>query len=1172
MNESLQQWIKVNNLRCTVVENIATIEDMTGRFLIVEPVLLKGEFESIVDESHRNDIDVRESLFGKDFKLKYNDDNIALLGDDTLNIENFLFEFGDDWFYFKIDSDKTELNPFKYLGKSDTNHDLNFPFLGLHGKYELCNGSRDYKDWAKKAKFYGIDTLGICENQTLAGTYNFQYACKEYGIKPIHGQTAKIQNSKDTFYYAKLYVLNDIGWANMLQISKLQIVTRANHNTYITEQELANMSDGIVIVFNSDVDLDTVNLEVFNSTQKYYQIDPVEWKYDSRDRDYLLLQKKYIDNYLDTVKPVIISDAYYLDSTDYIIKPILNRILNVSHNYQSEDQYFKSCEFLIEQFQTLFNPDDDRLYLILADAMENLENIKKQCTFLITKTDAHLPKYEMNPDEAVQFSNNMDLFYHLIEVGFAHKISGKVEDENIYYERLEKEIEVLTEGKVVDYFLILADIGKWCRDREYLPGLGRGSSAGSLVSFLLGVVDIDPLKYDLLFERFLNKARLLGGSLPDIDFDCPSAQRQEIIQYIIDKYGRDHVAFVGTAQNFKLKSSLKDIAKIKGIDHAQANFLTSLIGKEYDFSKTQGLFELAQKEPKLKELIQKHPDLIQLIELMIFQPRSFGIHAAAVIISPKVDKNGRNMTIYDYLPIRIAEGQLITEWEKEAVEAVGMLKEDMLGLTQLDKIMRMRQLIKEAGITPPDFHEIPLDDKGVFDLFQNAITEDIFQFNTRLQKQYCLDLHPENINDLIAANALCRPGAMENNSHRTYIKIKNGQETSRLPVGLEDILSDTYGVFVYQEQAMLAFQTATKCDLNDADNFRKVITKLKPGKKNPDIEKYEEVFKSAYSKIAGADEAKRVWDMIIGFATYGFNKSHAAAYAITGYWACWYKFHYPVEFYTTALEMTEKEETLKTIISEINDRKLVNLRSPDINKSGTKYSIDRKTNSIYWSLSSIKYVGSVAVEGIIQERTENGLFFSFEEFLSRIEGKKVNTRVIQNLIICGAFDEIESLQGAKDRKTLLKNYMGKNFPEEYQGKAAEQEHYWVLKQKELCGLGDIDFKTIYRSNVVNFSTHKYHSFEDLQDENALEGKATVAGILVNTVERNTRRGTMGQIELDHNGEKVYITAWNDFWSGKEQTFKESKGKIILISGQVKADGFKKMNVLNTTDTSKFQII
>lgn len=1530
MNESLQKWIEKNLLKCIVDEPFVYIEG-AGMFLIIKDkwveFLNDGLFH-IVDASRAGQPMVQNLLFDQSFTLIMDDEEMeyASSGD----IEFFLFEFGDGWFYFPIDA-KPELIPFKYLGKANIDEQVNYPFLGLHGKYEICNGSRDYKDWVKKAKFLGINTLGIVEQQTLAGTYNFQLACKEYGIKPIHGQTAKVKSKYDTYYWIKLYVQNDEGWNNLLHINKTQIVDRFNDNTYITEVELFKLSNGLFIVFCSDTDLDKVSLETYPRKGVFFQIDPVEWKYDSRERDYLLNQKKYLDKYYLDVLPVFINDAFYLDQEDNIIKPILNRILNNANSYRSEDQYFKSSEVVVNQWVSLFNNDDQRAWDTLNLGIDCAELIANECSFAIRRTDMHLPKYEMNKDEAEKFPTNLDLFYHLVEQGFSERISGRVDNEDIYYERIETEIAVLEEGKVIDYFLILADIGKWCRDRDILPGLGRGSSAGSLVSYLLGIVEIDPLKYDLLFERFLNKARLLGGSLPDIDFDCPSDSRQEIIQYIINKYGRDHVAFVGTAQNFKLKSSLKDLARFKGIDASQANFLTSLIGKEYDFAKTTGLFEIAAHEPKLKELIQKHPDMMQIIELMIFQPRSFGIHAAAIIISPKIDKDGIKRTIFDYLPIRIAEGQLITEWEKEAVEAVGMLKEDMLGLTQLDKIIRIRQLIKESGIQPPDFRDIPLDDHKVYELFQQGITEDIFQFNTKLQKDYILKLKPTKIEDLIMANALVRPGAMESNAHIKFIKLKNKEIEPLIPTYLEDILTERYGLFClsgesnittnkgyvklkdiqvgdkvltengtfqtvlnkfdngikktikirtnfgeelictpnhkiltqngwkeaqflnkkdiikcywineekkekgnekdwllghwlgdgcnnaystcnedfaiklieilkrnfpnidnihfkkyksnchyvnvtnkiggwntkndfrefirsydlwdkksftkylpnnstlmtligfieadgniknqtiriknelmaqqlfelfqsyrirsyrrkdndnvdlvgfydfenklnykikhqcikskkigisckipfndllekekiisygtcikrsknhikkskkentiskyildevgikyehalwsnvllikegkdenvydlsvennhsyvagglvvhncFQEDTMRAFQKITQSDLNEADGFRKVISKLKPGKINPDIEKYEKIFKDAYIKYTNKEEVDRVWNEIIAFCLYSFNRSHAAAYAITGYWACWYKCHYPVEFYATALERTEKEDTLKTIIAEINERKLVNLRSPDINKSFTKYSIDRKTNSIYWSISSIKYVGDVAVEGIIKERTENGLFFSFEEFLSRIEGKKVNVRVISNLIICGAFDEIENLTDAVQRKTLLKKFLGKNFPEELDIRQSEQEHFWILKQKELCGLGDIDFKNVYRKNNAGFSISKYASYEDLQDDSTIDKKVTLVGILMNVIERNTRRGKMGQLELDQNGEKLFVTAWNDIWENACEEFKISKNKIVMISGIAKHDSYKKTNVINTCDTTKFLII
>jgi DNA polymerase III alpha subunit len=779
------------------------------------------------------------------------------------------------------------------------------------------------------------------------------------------------------------------------------------------------------------------------------------------------------------------------------------------------------------------------------------------------------------------------------------------------------------------------------------------------------------------------------------------------------KYGTDYVATIGTAQNFKLKSSFKDLLKLKGVDFITANKLTSFFSKEYDFATIDGLFELCTKEPKLKKIINEYPDLIYQIYLCIFQPRSFGVHAAGVIVVPEEDNQGNKTQIYDYVPTRFSKGQLVTEWEKDAIEGSGLLKEDILGLRQLDKIMRIKELIAIDNDFVPDFNDISLEEEKVFKLFQQGVTEDIFQFNTPLQKQYCIELKPTTIDDLIASNAILRPGAMENGTHYDYIKLKNGVLKVYYPPRLEEILKDTFGRFIYQEQAMLSFQVATDCDLNEADNFRKVITKLKPGKVNPDIDKYEKIFKEAYIKMASEEDVDKVWGMIIGFATYGFNKcihkdskieyycnleklktardtienlykrylkgeeiyvksyvngkfqqvkikevfktgkkqllklslennsnilssedhkfltlngwkilkvlnigeelltdeniyskvisiekdvidetydievenkehnyvangivvhnSHAACYAITGYWACWYKAFYPVEFYTAALEFAD-DESIGNIINEIQSQNLVTLSHPDINKSDLKYEIDKVTKTIYWSLTSVKFAGAVAIDSILCDRKENGDYFSFEEFLDRSKNFKANKRVILNMILSGCFDQLEKIVEEKERLSLVKYYLidylvEKTLDERFLHKDINKNYYWVLLQKSICNLGNINYSQIYKSQkVLHWISTQFLDYEFLQDDFNLTKHVVVAGVLENVAEKLTKKDKIFcQLQVNSNNHIIKVTLWEEQYLLYKQLLLDNMFKPILVSGTVSK--FRNENtILSNKDT------
>ncbi len=1147
--EDLKQWIADNHLNVEFInDRILKVNGFEGTFLV-----LSNDKDNMF---HHTDAEKFIPIF--------DDIECELAGDHQ--VTHIIYKFGSFWFYRHIDDAGLKLNFFRYIGTPDSEI-FPVPFLGVHGKYELCNGSRDYNDWVKKAKFLKYTALGICESQTLAGVYNFQKACDKEQMKAIVGRTSKIKPSVGAYYFIKSFVMNAAGWKSILKIHNIEIVDRATDGKYITEEELSQHSDGLIHIICHETDLDLVDFEKYDLSKTFFQFNTVQYKFNNKEKEHLFNLKKYLDKYIKIVHPVVIQDSYYLDKGDHVIKPFLNKVINNISQFSSSDEYLKPYQDVIVQSLSLFNSDDPRVDQILDQSFENLQFIQDSCNYQVKREGMHLPKYQMNEDEKLLYKNNEDMFFSLIEKGFNEKIKGKVEDEQVYIDRIEKEVEVLQEGNVLDYFLILYDIVNFSLNNGSIGNLGRGSAAGSLISYLFGIVRIDPIKYNLLFERFLNRARLLGGSLPDIDFDCPSFFRSVIIEYLNNKYGNKNVACIGTAQNFKLKSTLKDLLKAKGVDFSSANFITSLIDKDHDKSSIEGLFEIALKEPKLKEILNKYPEIVYEIYLCIFQPRSYGIHAAGVVIFPSEDKDGNPTQASDYVPLRFSGEQRVTEWEKDAVEEVGLLKLDLLGLLQLDKIIKFNQLITENGKTYTEFEDLDFEDQKVFKLFQNAVTEDIFQFNTDVQKNYLLQLFPSNVKDLVAANALNRPGAMETNSHNEYIKIKDGKIPENLPFLLEDILRETRGLFVFQEQAMLAYQVLTECDLNEADNFRKVVSKSKPGKIDPNIQQYEKNFKEAYvAKGAEQKLADDIWSKIIGFTSYSFNKSHAVSYALTGYWAAYYKAYFPVEFYTSSLEEAG-EDGLKRLINEIQSQELTTLSHPNINKSGTQYSIDVVNNAIYWSLSSVKFAGEKAIGTLLEEREKNGKYFSFEEFLDRAKDMKVNKRVITNFILAGAFDEIEKIHEAKDRMRLLKFYYDKikeDIPEDIRmNKDVNKNFFWILLQKQTCGLGNINFEGMFRSQKA---THwPGYSFMDailLKDESSVDKIAVVAGLLENVIVRQTKKGgEMCQLMLNSNGESIYVTLWQDEYLKYKEVINSSMFQPLFVSGKVQKDSYKRQNVI-----------
>jgi len=1115
----LQSWLETNKLQATIEKNIVECADK--KFLFIEDkdgTLINKKFQLIVTQPEFNQ---------------------------TPHVDYYLFKFGSFFYYSEID--KLKLNKFKYLGEADDDlFDFSLPFLGIHGKYELCNGTRHYDDWCIKAKFLGYKSLAICEKNTLAGILHFQKSCEDQDIKPILGASFDINIGSEKVD-TKFYVKSKEGWMSIL---RLLHEANSGDDMSITFDDLIENSKDLVIVIPASCK----NYKKFIALPEdvYVQFDTTEFNSNETDTKRLNdLKTVYNSN----LNPVLVSDAFYLDKEDHVIKDVINTVGKVNFQFSSSDQYFKSKQELVEKAEGLF-ADDDKAVEFVKKLIKNTREIDELCDYTLHEKKSHLPEYEMNEDEVDLADTNIDLFYHYIELGFAEKIAGK-DNEKEYKERLDYEISVLIEGNVIDYFLILFDIVNWCKKNNILPGIGRGSAAGSLVSYLMGITGLDPLEHGLLFERFLNKARMLTGALPDIDQDVPSAHRQDIIEYVKTKYGKDQVACIGTSQNFKLKSLLKDMLKLKNVDFKEQNFITSMLTKEYDFADVGGLFELATKEPKILEVINDHWENIEMMDLCMFQPRSFGIHAAAIIVVPKHNE-GRRTYVWDYTPVRMHNGQWVTEWEKDHIEQVGLLKEDILGLLQLDKLMRMVMLIKENKNIEIDVLKIPVDDPEVYELFAKGINQDIFQFGSPGQKVYTTELKPDNISDLIATVALYRPGAMENNSHNKYVKMKNGELEPVLPKNLEEFSEETFGLYIYQEQAMLSYQKITACELEEADKFRKALTKLKPGFRNPEIEIYEKIFKDKYfAMIHDKDHVQYVWDLIVGFSSYGFNKSHAAAYAITGYYAQWFKAHYPLEFYVTALEFAD-DKTISDVIHEIQHNSKTELKQPDINKSATHFTYDDELNEIYWSFNSIKYVTERSIDVIVEERNKSGAFFTFEEFLSRV---KINKQAVENLILAGAFDTIEKHVDAYDRFSLLQRYYTaikrldslEKIPEEFRMK----NWWWQLQSKNNCGYGFIDYRGIFMRKA---NTTTYHHPDQFQKEDA-EGYYITGGIVTNIIKRNSKKGPFVQLNIDHNNIEIIFTVWNDAYSKIRKDLAENR--LIVFKADLSWDGYKKKNTFKS---------
>lgn len=1072
-------------------------------------------------------------------------------------VDRYCFSFGGNVYWSPVSADRPELNILKYIGRAK---DLvGTPYLGIHGGYELCSGSRSYEDWVKKAQWLGTPAVGICEKNTLAGVLKFQKACQKEKIKCIIGETVTVVRPDKSTYSIKVFVQDEIGWQSLLEINRG--VNIDNEGRGINEEIVLIGLPGIIVVLGEvqlDTDLCHAYVEVYD-TRVYFQIDPCQFKAVDRDKKKLETYRNYIRGLYDhKIPPILICDSYYLDQEDNHIRQVLNKIGNVGFDYQSEDQYFKDLDIIVIQLDEMFTTLDTK-DIIIAQALENLDKVIGGIDFEIKTGKFKLPTYTMI-DEEKQFNNSEDLLWELLNRGLQKKIVDRDKPIDIYLERLEREVEVISKGGFVDYFLILHDVIRWCKQQNILTGLGRGSAAGALVSYLLDVTKIDPIEYDLLFERFLNPGRT--SSLPDIDTDVPGKRRDDIKRYIESRYGAHNVCSIGTYGTLKIKASVRDLLRIKGVPPQEVNYFASMIS---DGDAFHNLFYDAGAAPALKKFLMENHTVLNDIPLILNQPKNASVHAAGVVITPTEG----DRDIYSWMPVKKMDGILISEWEGSELEAAGFLKEDILGIKQLDKFTDIIELIKSKGVDPPGFETIDYNDDRVLELFRKGWNQDVFHFGSVGLTSYSQDVKPESIEELIAMIALYRPGVMESGAHEHFVQIKFGKRDPDYDWGCEEITKATYSVLTYQEQAMKICQVVGGFSLAEADDVRKGI-----GKKIPEVlALYKNKFiEGAQLKGCPYSDAVKTWNKIEAFGAYAFNRSHACAYSMTGYFCQYLKCYFPMEFWTISLQYSEEDE-IPHRINEIRKIGGITITPPDINNSQTAFTSDPSTDTIYWSLGKIKFVGDNAVSTIIEERQTNGSFYSVEEFYKRVPKRVVNKRVIVNLILSGCFDGLYAIKEdrlARRRKPLseLFQLIKEDFPEEY---TSDSEFFWFSKQREMSGSGHFNYDKIASISEIPFAPQRYLTPDEILMSDNIDSQAVGIGLLSAYIQKKSKKGEFGQLIIDHNNQIMEVTLWNEAWIKYKYLIESGVNRAIVVSGVVRADRYKKHNIIHSTDDTVVEI-
>ena len=779
---------------------------------------------------------------------------------ETTEYDGYVFRFGGVWYTIEKGQERDpKLNRVKWRGQSEV-AGLSSNFLGVHGSFELLNGTSLYSDWVKKSKFLGIERLGIVEKGTLAGALKFQNACKSVGIIPVFGLEVPVKDEKkDISFTYKIYAQNEKGWQHLLAINK--IINCDSSGKFITPKDISEHTEDVFIVFDpKTIDYTDVPILLRNKHNVFWQADTVEYAKFNRDTEYLTNFEAF---YKSKMKPVALCDAFYIEPEYYILRETVNKI-GKKANHKSYNQYFKDEVTYMEELLSLFGDQSvgEAFYL---KARKNMDMIAESCNFEIPTDSRHLPRYEMTKEEKEKYESNEDMFDSLIYEGIENK-PELLEDysEDVLVERIERESDTIKFGDVVDYFLILRDIVNWCKGNDILLGGGRGSSAGCLISYLFGIVNTNALKFNLLFERFLNKGRV-KVSLPDVDTDVPGEKRPLVKRYMEERFGETQVCSVGTYTTLQIKQAINDVGKIYGASIPTLRRISKMIE---DVKTEEDFLRLACRKEEIAQFVNKYPEMMNVVFLLLGQQKAASIHACAMMIFPK------EKTMYEWCPVRKVDNLVVSEWEGGEMDEAGFLKEDILGIEQLDKFTDILTLIeKNTGKKINLYTDIEYDDPEVYRYFANGWLSDIFQFSAKGLSSYTQKMKPKNMDDVIAALSLFRPGPMENGFHMDYIALKNGEKEPEYPIGAEEILKDTYGLLTTQEQIMNICNQLADFDLVTCDKVRKALGKKKLDVLLPLKAKFVEGYVSKFgSKGVTKESAEHLWDQMEEFAKYSFNR------------------------------------------------------------------------------------------------------------------------------------------------------------------------------------------------------------------------------------------------------------------------------------------------------------
>ena len=907
--------------------------------------------------------------------------------------------------------------------------------LHNHTHHSLLDGLTKISDLVARVKDMGMTACAITDHGTMSGTIEFYKAAKATGIKPIigmeayvaaRGRTDRDPQKDKARYHLILLAMNNTGYRNLMKLSTLANLEGMYYKPRIDHELLEQYNEGLIALsacasgeLGEQLRLDNY-AEAKRIASWYKGIFGDRYYLELQDHGHPDCPSKWdvqvkINQYLEQlstelgIECVVSSDGHYLNHADQDAHEIL--LCVGTGSYLSDEKRMSLKDFELH----VTDPADiiARWNKTNPQAVANTKRIAERCNIDIELGKILIPKFPTPNGESEK-----EYLDHLVYTGMAVRYAGlSLEDAKTksnqalrelltdpQRERLDMEFGVLDTMGYNGYFLIVQDFINWGKSQGIIFGPGRGSAAGSIIAYALNITDLDPLKYDLLFERFLNPDRI---SMPDIDIDIQDTRRNEVIEYCANKYGHDRVANICTFGTMAARASVRDVARVLQVPYGESDRLAKLIpppvqGRHVPIKKS------LVDDPDLKKEYETNPtaktvyDFASQLEGTI---RSHGVHAAGVVIAPD--------DLVKFVPLEMAQkGVVATQYPMSPVEELGLLKMDFLGLSNLSIINNALRIIRKVYKTEIDLSQLPLDDEETYKLFQRGDTTGVFQLESAGMKRYLRQLRPSVFEDIIAMVALYRPGPMQ--FIDSFIKRKHGEEPiTYLHPGMENSLQNTYGILVYQEQFMQISKEWCGFTGGQADTLRKAV-----GKKKIDLmQKVKPEFVEGAVKVGGATAAiaETFWEQLEEFANYCFNKSHAACYGLIAYWTAYLKAHYPDAF-MAALMTSDQDDTERLAIEMTECKHMgIDVLNPDVNESFVEFAVVPGENKIRFGMAAVKGVGVGAVEEILRARALDGGFSSIEDFAKKVSTTKFNRKAWESLIKTGAFDAFG------DRSHLLFN-------------------------------------------------------------------------------------------------------------------------------------------------------